>query len=226
MTLLLEVNNITVFAFHLFQKAIKNKINKRIINGCKPRNKILFLNGEIMEINALELFNKVYPVGSIYMSVNSTNPSSLFGGTWVAWGSGRVPVGINTSDTSFSSVEKTGGSKTHSITANEMPSHTHSIPKLTGTAASAGAHTHRLQRKSLQTDFDAMGDFTNRLKNKEPLQQDGSYTWDTISPITTSAGAHTHTVSTTASTTGSKGSGTAMSLLQPYITCYMWKRTA
>ena len=179
-----------------------------------------------MEINALELFNKVYPVGSIYMSVNSTNPSSFFGGTWVAWGSGRVPVGINTSDTSFSSVEKTGGSKTHTITISEMPSHTHSIPKLTGAAASAGAHTHRLQRKNLQTDFDAIGDFTNRTQNKEPAQQSGNYTWDTLSPTTTSAGAHTHTVSTTASNTGEKGNSTAMSLLQPYITCYMWKRVA
>ena len=42
----------------------------------------------------------------------STNPGNLFGGTWVAWGSGRVPVGVNTSDSDFSSPEKTGGSKT------------------------------------------------------------------------------------------------------------------
>lgn len=57
---------------------------------------------------------KVYPVGSIYMSVNSTSPATLFGGTWVAWGTGRVPVGINTGDTDFNTVEKTGGAKTHS----------------------------------------------------------------------------------------------------------------
>ena len=129
-----------------------------------------------MEINALELFNKVYPVGSIYMSVNSTNPSNLFGGTWVAWGSGRVPVGINTSDTSFNTVEKTGGNKTHAITASEMPSHTHSYkdyygysggdlltygrgggerawyaPSRTGTSNStggSGSHTHSLSSTS------------------------------------------------------------------------------
>ena len=49
------------------------------------------------------------------MSVNSTNPGSLFGGTWTAWGQGRVPVGVSTSGT-FNTVEKTGGSETHKLT--------------------------------------------------------------------------------------------------------------
>lgn len=40
------------------------------------------------------------------MSVTSTIPLTYFGGTWVAWGSGRVPVGINTSDSNFNTVEK------------------------------------------------------------------------------------------------------------------------
>ena len=46
----------------------------------------------------------IYPVGSIYLSVNSVNPSTLFGGTWEAWGSGKVPVGVDTSDTDFDTV--------------------------------------------------------------------------------------------------------------------------
>ena len=70
--------------------------------------------------------DKVYPVGSIYMSVNNTNPGTLFGGTWVTWGAGRVPVSVNTSDGDFSTVEKTGGEKTHTLSINEMPSHKHS----------------------------------------------------------------------------------------------------
>lgn len=53
----------------------------------------------------------IYPIGSIYFSINSQNPSKWFGGTWEAWGTGRVPVGIDTSQTEFNSVEKTGGSK-------------------------------------------------------------------------------------------------------------------
>jgi len=58
-------------------------------------------------------FDLIYPVGSIYMSVNSTNPSVMFGGTWESWGSGKVPVGVNTEETEFNTVEKTGGEKTH-----------------------------------------------------------------------------------------------------------------
>lgn len=80
---------------------------------------------EAMKTAQQVTFDTIYPVGSIYMSVNATNPSELFGGTWVAWGSGRVPVGVDTSDSDFSTIEKTGGKKTHELSINEMPSHTH-----------------------------------------------------------------------------------------------------
>jgi hypothetical protein len=71
--------------------------------------------------------NPFWPVGSIFMSVSSTNPTNYFGGTWSLWGSGRVPVCVNTSDSDFSSSEKTGGSKTVTLTTSQMPSHTHTI---------------------------------------------------------------------------------------------------
>lgn len=61
-----------------------------------------------------EIADVIYPVGAIYMSIDDTNPGSIFGGTWVAWGAGRVPVGYNDGDSDFDTVEETGGSKTHS----------------------------------------------------------------------------------------------------------------
>ena len=69
----------------------------------------------------------VYPVGSVYISVLAANPSTLFGGTWVAIGSGKTLVGIDSSDTDFDALEETGGSKTHTLTVDEMPAHTHSM---------------------------------------------------------------------------------------------------
>jgi hypothetical protein len=78
------------------------------------------------------VLDKVYPVGSIYISTVSTNPDTLmFGGnsdtTWEAFGAGRTLVGINAADTDFDTAEETGGSKTHTLTTSEIPSHSHSI---------------------------------------------------------------------------------------------------
>ena len=121
----------------------------------------------------------VYPVGSIYINASvATNPGTLLGfGTWVAFGAGRVMVGIDSSDTDFDAAEETGGSKTKTLSISELPAHTHTI------AAST-------------SDTDAGG-----------ISQG-------------------NTTSTTNVNTGSTGSTSAFSLLQPYITVYMWKRTA
>ena len=119
-----------------------------------PHFVVLILQGQDWDVRVygkllkdyIESFSKaIYPVGSIYMSVNATNPSTYFGGTWVAWGAGRVPVGINASDSNFNTVEKTGGAATVTLSASQIPSHTHA--KGTLATASAGAHTHNLQNQ-------------------------------------------------------------------------------
>lgn len=69
-----------------------------------------------------------WPVGSIYISVNNVNPTKYFGGTWVAFGTGRTLVGVDTNQTEFNSVEKTGGAKTHTLIIDEMPKHSFRIP--------------------------------------------------------------------------------------------------
>lgn len=66
-----------------------------------------------------------HPIGSIEINISGANPSTYLGGTWIAWGSGKVPVGVNTSDTEFNTVEKTGGSK-------YLQSHNHNIWQAAG----------------------------------------------------------------------------------------------
>lgn len=66
------------------------------------------------------ILDNVYPVGSIYMSVNSTNPKNLFGGTWEQI-QGKFLFGMNSSYPAGS----TGGEITHKLTAAEMPEHAH-----------------------------------------------------------------------------------------------------
>lgn len=79
-------------------------------------------------VNVVEVLKKAYPIGSVYINAsNSTNPASLLGfGTWVAFGAGKVMVGLDAGDTSFDTIGKTGGEKTHTLTVAEMPSHKHS----------------------------------------------------------------------------------------------------
>lgn len=85
----------------------------------------------------------VYPVGSIYMSISPTNPGTLFGGTWEAWGTGRVPVAVDANNSDFNTVEKTGGSSTVTLTSAQsgVPAHAHGLNSHTH---SVGAHSHGL----------------------------------------------------------------------------------
>lgn len=144
--------------------------------------------------NIVSILQSVYPIGSIYISAISTNPATLFGfGTWSAFGAGRVPVGFDAGQTEFNSAEKTGGAKTHTLTSNQMPSHTHT----------QNAHNHDIGQLW-------------RVQNL-PSGGDGVY-------VFAPTGA-TKTGNTTA-TNQNTGGGTAHNNLQPYITVYMWKRTA
>lgn len=73
------------------------------------------------------IVNKIYPIGSIYLSVSEVDPAILFGGVWESFSAGRTLVGVDTSQTEFNTVQKTGGEKTHTLNSNEIPSHSHTI---------------------------------------------------------------------------------------------------
>ena len=85
------------------------------------------ITDRVVQIIRSSIFNSIYPVGTIYMTVTEVNPQELFGGTWVSWGCGRVPVGVNNSIADFSTIERIGGEIAHTLTTEEMPSHTHNL---------------------------------------------------------------------------------------------------
>ena len=102
--------------------------------GAVPTNRTVngkALTGNITltvdDIGTSAIFLASHPIGSLFETTVATNPGTLYGGTWAAWGGGRTPVGVNTADTDFSTVEKTGGEKTHVLTVEEMPSHNHEL---------------------------------------------------------------------------------------------------
>lgn len=78
------------------------------------------------KIDLSSLWDQIYPVGSIYITANATNPSVLFGGTWEQL-KGKFLVGVDSSDTDFETSGKTGGEKTHILKIEEMPSHNHTL---------------------------------------------------------------------------------------------------
>lgn len=80
---------------------------------------IAALSNQISNIKST-IFDDIYPVGSIYMSVNNTNPSNLFGGTWTQL-KDRFLLGAGSTYTNGS----TGGSATQRLSAANLPSHTH-----------------------------------------------------------------------------------------------------
>lgn len=110
-----------------------------------------------------EAKSELYPVGSIYINASvNTNPGTLLGfGTWVAFGAGRVPVGIDSTQTEFDVAEETGGAKTHTLTTSEIPSHTHRISLEHGTNANLGSFPPGSQYNQIRgngtTYYDTVG---------------------------------------------------------------------
>lgn len=145
---------------------------------------------------------KIYPIGSIYMSVNDVNPSTFLGGTWEPWGSGRVPVGVKASDADFATVEKVGGRKSDYFNHNHR----------TIFAVDDEAYYY-LRSKSIRTPSSG-GDITS-VASFELTNIEGGSGHDNWNNITTGRAPYQD-----------EGPSTTVTTLQPYITCYMWKRTA
>jgi microcystin-dependent protein len=86
------------------------------------------------------MWQDAYPVGSIYINNTAADPNVFMGfGTWVAFGSGRVLVGLDSGQAEFDTLDKTGGAKTHTLTTAEIPSHNHTQDAHNHTQ---DAHTH------------------------------------------------------------------------------------
>jgi hypothetical protein len=91
---------------------------------------------EVWNLVKLAALDSIYPVGAIYTAITSGSPATVFGGTWVSFGQGRVMVGHDDAaepDTDFvapsgdGSSVLLGGAKTHTLSIAEIPSHTHTI---------------------------------------------------------------------------------------------------
>ena len=199
------------------------------------------------QVNNLSAVNKLYPVGSIYISTSSTNPSSLFGGTWQAYAPGRKIVGVGSNGKTTYNYNASGGSSTKTISTSNMPSHNHTItPAGTVTStfkgsqvtsSSGGIHSHTVPFGKASNEASGYGLL--------PFSSGGDSYYDRVLVTTdynkgirfdpntsqhnhtlTSSGTVTSTFTAKSATTSSKGSTSSFSIQNPYIVVYMWKRTA
>ena len=99
-----------------------------------------------------DLVDVVYPIGSIYMSVNSTSPSTLFGGTWQK----IEDTFLLASGTDYTTGD-TGGEAEHTLTINEMPSHTHNYYHYQSNGSSTRYSTGWTNQKSATINTENTG---------------------------------------------------------------------
>ena len=179
------------------------------------------LEGGNADVDALLAL--IYPIGSIYMSVNDTNPATFLGGTWVRWGQGCVPVGVDENDTIFEEAEKTGGEQKHQLTTDEMPNHRH-----------LGQYTKtRTYTTHAQTPTDPPSQAIEVYQGTREVEVQYNVVKDNVSTTafyTSGSGAisdifYSEKVTSTYGV-ADNGGDIAHNNLQPYITCFMWKRTA
>lgn len=197
--------------------------------------------------SALEALIKQYilashPIGSIEINISGANPSTYLGGTWIAWGTGKVPVGVNTNDTDFNTVEKTGGSKTISYKpagTNTGTAITMNAIELTHSGGAVGNHTLTVSEMPSHYHDTTYSDFSVTPAGGYGLASNISTVAGAavVTKSTGGGGAHNHPFTqpskhsftpTTKTVTQPTFTGTTATsnVQQEYITCYMWKRTA
>lgn len=205
--------------------------------------KLNYLYGQLQDTAS-----KLYPVGSVYISFNSADPSTLFGGTWQ-----RLKDTFLLVNGDSYAPNTTGGSATKTIAVSNMPSHNHSVSSSGShthsatTSSDGGNHTHGRGSMEITGYHDAGDDdtgysggafyFSSRTTTHNWLSTGGqensvvnfkaSRSWTGATSTTTN---HTHTVSLSGGnhthTTNNVGGGTPLNIMPPYTTVYAWRRTA
>ena len=166
--------------------------------------------------------DEVYPVGSIYLSVSSMSPQTLFGGTWeqiqdrfiMASGSNYSALSTGGSNDavvvshSHSASAASGGNHTHSGSANSNGSHTHSISggshNHTATSASAGSHTHKFSEYMWRAKVSSEANYdTNQWIVAHTDKTTSRISSATSEFDTASSGQHAHSINVNTSSSHS-----------------------
>lgn len=148
------------------------------------------------------LFNLIYPVGSIYLSVNATSPAALFGGTWEQI-AGRFLLGAGAGYTAGDA----GGEATHTLTISEMPAHNHGVRIYTNAGTLGGCIYYNQ-------------DGSRNYPTAAAVIKGTGYDWQS-SPKCAGSG-----VGDPGGSADKTGYSQAHNNMPPFLVVYIWKRTA
>ena len=158
----------------------------------------------ITTINATN-YTGLFPVGAIYMSVDSTSPASLFGGKWSQL-TDRFLIGAGSSY----SVNSTGGASTVTLTTSQIPSHSHTKGTMNITGSVGGDFVLRDVNVTFSGAFSSYSIYGNVATGSQYYVSRTGFKFNAKDSWTGS--------------TSSVGSGSSHNNMPPYLAVYMWKR--
>lgn len=180
------------------------------------------------------IMNTAFPVGAIYMSVNSINPSTLFGGIWE-----QIQDKFLLCAGSTYLAGSSGGEASHILTTAEMPEHNHTYSKSATSTGSTALTIEQMPRhyhaiKTLSggysancTNFSAgkakaFGGLENAgdIVSVTHARQSGTQLIDNEGGDS----GHQHSIETIDSITSTIGSNSPINIMPPYLAIYVWKR--
>lgn len=189
------------------------------------------------------ILSTIFYVGALFMETTGVNPATTFGfGTWILWGAGRIPVGVDTSDyvfvitsgnatvgatytnngQTFTVKQTIAGGLTLQTSGTGAPAASGTLTKASGTGDST------LSFSSFYSDFGTVeatgGEKTHILSISEIPAH--SHLYGSADNTNAPGGINGTADNTDQWNTSSVGGGQAHNNLPPYITCYMWKRIA
>lgn len=181
-----------------------------------------FKNKLIYSLTAESILSMVYPVGSVYISVNDVSPEKFLGGTWIKISQGRVLQGA--SGTQTAGTEVSAGLPNISVSQNGEHTHTRGSMNITGTVVMHG-HGHCTVIHDVTGAFYGTGkessyqgaDCTGGTSSEGYINFSADRAW---TGSTSSDGAHSHD----AYITGITGNSTTVQ--PPALLVNIWKRTA
>lgn len=176
------------------------------------------------------ILESTYPIGSIYMSVDNTNPSKLFGGTWEPWGAGRFPMAVLPDEPSGrtggnTTVTPSGSVGTTTLNVNQMPVHAHTTQELEA-IGNPSQHYYYYYPEMCQG-------ISGKIMNLRVAEDKTSpYVVPALQAPSGQPGAPSPAIkyhTSTHQTGGTQGHShtlnmSSISVLPTFITCYMWKR--